>query len=89
MECLVMPFRKINRQLIDKYFDWFEQTEVFSLNKEIFHQAAKLRADFTSLKTPDALHLATAINHNCDEFWTNDNRLSKIKPNLVKNILTI
>lgn len=89
MECSVMPFRKNNRRLIDKYFDWFGKTEVFSLNRKIFHQAAKLRADFTTLKTPDALHLATAIHHNCDEFWTNDNRLSKIEPNLVKNILTI
>ena len=54
---------------------------------KIFNQAAKLRADFTGLKTPDALHMATAVYHNCDEFWTNDNRLDKIEPNLVKNIL--
>ena len=88
MECLVMPIRKNNQQLIDKYYDWFEKTKVISLNKVIFHQAAKLRADFTSLKTPDALHLATAIYNNCDEFWTNDNRLSQISP-IVKNILIV
>ncbi|CAN5708882.1 PIN domain-containing protein [soil metagenome] len=87
MECLVMPFRKNNQRLIDKFYDWFAQTEVVSLEKEIFHQAAKLRADFANLKTPDALHLASAVYHNCDEFWTNDNRLDKVKPNLVKNIL--
>ncbi len=88
MECLVIPFRKNNQRLIEKFYDWFNQAKVVSLNKEIFHQAAQLRADFSSLKTPDALHLATAIHHNCHEFWTNDNRLDKVSPNLVKNILT-
>lgn len=88
MECLVIPFRKNNQQLIDKYYHWFEKTKVISLNKVIFHQVAKLRADFTSLKMPDALHLATTFYHNCDEFWTNDNRLSQISP-IVKNILIV
>ena len=88
MECFVMPFRKNNQLLIDKFCDWFKQAESVLLGKEVFHQAAHLRADFPSLKTPDALHLATAIHHNCDEFWTNDNRLDKINPNPVKNILT-
>ncbi len=54
----------------------------------VFDEAAQLRADFTGLKTPDALHLATAVYHNCDEFWTKDNRLDKVDSNLVKNILT-
>jgi len=88
MECLVMPFLKNNQRLIEKFYNWFNQAKVVLLNKEIFHQAAQLRADFSSLKTPDALHLATAIHHNWHEFWTNDNRLDKVSTNLVKNILT-
>ena len=88
MEYLVMPFRKNNKPLIDKFQEWFKKAEIISLDKEIFHQAARLRADFTGLKTPDALHLATAVYHDCDEFWTNDNRLDKVKPNLVKSVLT-
>ena len=27
---------------------------------------------YTNLATPDAIHLATGIIHNCDEFWTFD-----------------
>jgi len=27
--------------------------------------------------TPDALHLAAAIDAGCDEFWTNDRRLER------------
>ncbi len=87
MECLVMPFRQNNQLLIDKFHDWFKQTSIVLIEKEIFHKAARLRADFPSLKTPDALHLATATFYNCDEFWTNDNRLDKIAPNLVKRVL--
>jgi predicted nucleic acid-binding protein len=39
-------------------------------------RAAQLRADL-NLKTPDALHLAAAIEAGCDRVLTNDNRLSK------------
>ena len=89
MECLVMPLRNNNRILIEKFENWFKQAQTVSLEKKIFYQASQLRADFTSLKTPATLHLATAVYHSCDEFWTNDNRLDKVAPNIVKNILTI
>ena len=72
------------KKLFDDFF--MAQTRL-SMPSEIFRNAAQLRADFPSLKTPDALHISTAVYHNCDEFWTNDNRLDKIAPNLVKNIL--
>ncbi len=84
-----MPLRQNNQSLITKFRNWFRQVQSISFNKTIFHRAAQLRADFSGLKTPDALHLATAIFYNCDEFWTNDNRLNKINSSLAKNILTI
>ena len=87
MECLIMPLRLGNQLLITKFKNWFKTVEVLSLQSNVFHEAARLRADFSSLKTPDALHLAVAIHHKCDEFWTNDSRLSSVAPLLVKNIL--
>lgn len=87
MECLVMPLRTKNKVLLEKFQNWFDTVTIFSHDKETFHDAAQPRADFSSLKMPDALHLATALHHNCDEFWTNDTRLDRIAPNLVKNIL--
>ena len=87
MECLILPLRQKNQPLIEKFEKWFVETEILPIEREIFQKAAQLRADFPNLKTPDALHLSTALHHNCDEFWTNDNRLDKIAPNLVKNIL--
>lgn len=87
MECYILPIRLGNRLLLKKYKNWFDQTNLLSLEKGVFRIATQLRADFRGLKTPDALHIATALHHNCDEFWTNDNRLNLVAPNLVKNIL--
>ena len=87
MECLVMPFRLKDEPLKELYENFFDAQTCLPVSSEVFQKAAQLRADFTGLKTPDALHLSTALHHNCDEFWTSDNRLDKIAPNLVKNIL--
>lgn len=87
LECLVLPLRIKNQVLIEKFQNWFQTINVLSLEKSVFHNAAQRRADFPRLKTPDALHISTAIYHNCDEFWTNDNRLDTVAPKLVKNIL--
>lgn len=38
----------------------------------IFERATDLRAKYLKLKTPDALHLAAAIESGCDAFVTND-----------------
>ena len=47
------------------------------LNRAVFEMATTLRAE-SHLKTPDALHLATAIQSGCSEFWTNDKKLVKV-----------
>jgi len=62
-ECLIMPLRWQNELLIAKLENWFRTVEVLPMESEVFRNAAKLRADFGSLKTPDALHLATASHH--------------------------
>ena len=89
LECLVIPLRTKDLQLQKLYEAFFNAQKILVIPSEVFDEAAKLRADYTGLKTPDALHLAAAVYHNCGEFWTNDNRLDKVAPNLVKNILTI
>ena len=88
MECLVMPLRKKNQPLLDKFRLWFGKVEVLPVTRPVFQQAALLRADFAGLKTPDAIHLAMALHHGSDEFWTNDNGLSHVAPALIKDITT-
>ncbi len=51
-----------------------QTTAFLTLPVEVFDLAATLRAE-QRLKTPDALHLACAIHHGCDEFWTRDARI--------------
>jgi predicted nucleic acid-binding protein len=87
LECLVMPLRMGDNILLGHYQSFFKAQEMLEIRVECFDDAARLRADFTSLKTPDAIHMATALHHDCDEFWTNDNRLDPITPSLVRNIL--
>ncbi len=87
MECLVIPIRHHNHPLIDLYNNAFQQFKILKMHPEVFHFAAKLRAQYPNLKTPDALHLATANYHGCTEFWTNDDRLGTVMPGMLVNIL--
>lgn len=87
LECFVMPLRTKDAELKGHYESFFEAQEILEITAERFEEAAQLRADFNSLKTPDALHLATALHHDCDEFWTNCTRLDSAAPSLIKNIL--
>lgn len=87
MECLIIPFRLEDEVLVEKFNSWFASVETLGITAAVFRKAARLRANFPSLKTPDALHLATAQYHNCDELWTNDGRLDKVAPQMVRNII--
>lgn len=78
MECLVGPLRNGNAVIEKRYKEWFDKILVVPIPGIAFRDAARLRADNPSIKTPDALHVATAVHYRCDELWTNDDRLSKV-----------
>lgn len=88
MECLIKPFQNKDLNLQKLYEAFWGKQQVLALPLEVFNRAAQIRADFPSLKTPDAIHLATVLHYGCDEFWTNDDRLAKIAPQIARNILT-
>ncbi len=78
LECRVGPLQKANDDLLG-LFDLFfisRDGESIPLTRKVFDLATELRAGYR-LKTPDAIHLAAAINGECTEFWTNDDRLTK------------
>jgi predicted nucleic acid-binding protein len=49
------------------------------ISQEVLLLSAKLRRSHTGLKTPDAVHLASAILGKCDYLVTDDRRLLAIK----------
>lgn len=86
MECLVLPIKKQRDDLIIKFNQFFAAQRRLSMPPEVYRRAAELRARH-SLKTPDALHLATAQHHGCTTLWTNDNRLNNAAGSLAVNVL--
>ncbi|MFN3397254.1 MAG: type II toxin-antitoxin system VapC family toxin [Sulfurimicrobium sp.] len=72
-EVLVMPFRVSNDELVAAYerlLDTF--IEPIPLGRQELFLAAKLRATTPKLRTPDSLHLATAILVGADVFVSGD-----------------
>ncbi|HEY1835976.1 MAG TPA: PIN domain-containing protein [Candidatus Saccharimonadales bacterium] len=50
-----------------------------AIDKFVLLDAARLRRQFTSLKSPDAIHLATALKAGATHFVSNDRKLLKQK----------
>jgi len=77
-ECLVGPFLSGDAAVEASYRMFFADPDiqVLSLTKAICEQAAALRA-VHKFELVDALHLATAIEHGCGLFLTNDVNLSR------------
>jgi predicted nucleic acid-binding protein len=85
-ECLVVPLKAGDRVLDRLYRETFARFVSLDMPEAVYLNAAELRAR-AGLKTPDALHLACARHHRCDELWTNDDRLSKVSRGLARNVV--
>ena len=86
LECLVLPLRLKRNDLLDKFGRFFSLNLKLEMHDAVYQEATRLRADF-GIKTPDALHLATARLHNCSEFWTNDGRLAGVANSLAVDVV--
>lgn len=82
MEVLIVPLRNNDRALVNDYRELMFNGEMrlIPISQTILREAARLRAT-TNLRTPDAIHVATAINTGSTLFLTNDLRIRQI-PNL-------
>ena len=74
LETLVGPLRKRDTRLVPAYDQLFQSPDlrVVPVSQAILREAAALRAALPSLRTPDALHAATALVTGCTAFLTND-----------------
>ncbi|MCU1441055.1 MAG: hypothetical protein JWP85_2052 [Rhodoglobus sp.] len=86
LECLVSPLRADDLGLHDHYLRAMERFRMLDASLEVHVRAANLRARH-NLRTPDALHLATAQLTGCRELWTNDTRLAKVSHGLAVDVV--
>ena len=79
-EFLYKPIANREYNKLDIYNHFIERLEFYvsPITETIAYQSAQLRAKYKGLKLPDALQLATAIEHHCDAFLTNDERLMQV-----------
>ena len=79
-EVLNYPLKAGNSKLAQDYRDILQNNENFQLvnvNTKIAEAAADLRARY-NLRSPDALHIASALESACDAFLTNDKGLKRV-----------
>lgn len=79
-EVLAQPMKLGNASLEQEYRDILLNSGGFRLlpiSAQIAEAAADLRARY-NLRTPDALHIAAAINAGCDAFLTNDKDIRRV-----------
>lgn len=80
LEVLVHPLRANLPTLAAEYEPILTRSAgitLVPLELRIVRSAAHLRAT-TGMKTPDALHLATALASSCSAFLTNDERIPNV-----------
>lgn len=84
-ECLVGVLRRGDAVLLQAYTELFGKFVSLDMPEPVYIRAAEPRAQF-GLRTPDALHLACAEHHHCEELWTNDDRLTQAAPSFARRI---
>ena len=78
LECRVKPLRDSDARLIGLYDDFFTRgpVRVIEIGVTVVERATDLRVRYR-FKTPDAIHLATAIEERADVFLTGDRNLHR------------
>lgn len=80
LETLVIPMRTGDAVLATRRENlWYQaNTRMVPITQQVLREAARLRATIPGIKTPDAIHAATAIVHGCVLFVTNDNGFRRV-----------
>ncbi len=78
MECQVGPLISGHPTLLADFNAFFTapDVQVLTMSAPVFDRAARIRASY-GFRTPDALHLAVAVESGCGLFLTNDARLNR------------
>ena len=88
LETLVRPLKEGNHRLEQFLLAFLlgsNEVRLVSVDTGILVRAARVRAE-TGLKTPDAIHAATALASGCKMFLTNDKDFQRV-PDLQVTVL--
>jgi predicted nucleic acid-binding protein len=78
-ETLIQPLRNGDTELVAIYERLFDTlVQPLPVSREVLIFAAQLRAQTPSLKTPDAIHLATATLAKADAFVSGDSGIKEL-----------
>ena len=91
LEVMTGPLKTGSQHLVDAYEELLMGTEIrlIPVDMQILRDAANLRAQ-ASLRTPDAIHAATAALVNCDLLITNDlafRSLNSVNVQILKDVI--
>lgn len=81
IELLTGPKKSKDEKTVVEYrmlLESFANLTIGGLHKYGIEMAAEFRAVY-GLRTPDAVHLATALDYGATAFYTNDKKLKKVK----------
>lgn len=78
LECRTKPVREADAALLARYEALFaaQRFRIAEISPAVVESATDLRARY-GFKTPDAIHLATAILEKADTFFTGDAQLGR------------
>jgi predicted nucleic acid-binding protein len=78
LECRVRPLKDARQDLLRLYDDFFaaDRLALIDVSADVIERATELRARH-GFKTPDALHLASAIESQASVFLTGDVKLAR------------
>jgi len=80
LECLVEPVRRNDRELEDKFRAVLlgsREIRTVAVMTDVLERAVRIRADH-GLKSPDAIHAASAMESNVGAFYTNDPSFKRV-----------
>jgi len=88
LEVRVLPVRTQNQRLLEHYEFLFHRSglQVLAITPHVIERATAIRASH-GFRTPDSIHLATALVAGADAFLTGDRALAKC-PGLNVEIVT-
>jgi predicted nucleic acid-binding protein len=88
LECRVQPVKNADEPLLAAYDAFFsaERLIVVEIDARVIDSATRLRAAY-GFRTPDAIHLAMAIEEKTDTFLTGDSSIKRCREVNVKLLL--